>query len=106
MTIVSTDYRTPRTRKRKTPVEIPRHIVSARAPRPASPVIDEPVTERKRAAQPAAVTAPRIVTVARKPGRFGAVLPDMLTAEEHERRGDAAVALFRELVRRATWNGS
>lgn len=44
-------------------------------------------------------THPVIVT-ARNPrrGRFGDV-PDM-TPEEHEQRGDAAVALFRELVRR------
>jgi hypothetical protein len=39
-----------------------------------------------------------IVTV-RRPGRFGDV-PDM-TPEEHRRRGDAADALFREIVRRA-----
>ncbi|HTI80420.1 MAG TPA: hypothetical protein VL614_08215 [Acetobacteraceae bacterium] len=43
---------------------------------------------------------PRIVTVKRKPGRFGDA-PDM-TAEEHQRRGDAADERFRELVRRAT----
>jgi hypothetical protein len=36
-------------------------------------------------------------------GRFSDV-PDM-TPEEHERRGDAAVALFRELVRRARNDG-
>ena len=40
----------------------------------------------------------RQVTV-RRPGRFGGV-PDM-TPEEHRRRGDAADALFREMVRRA-----
>jgi hypothetical protein len=41
----------------------------------------------------------RIVT-ARKPGSYSDA-PD-LTPEEHQRRGDAADALFRELVRRAT----
>jgi hypothetical protein len=41
-----------------------------------------------------------IVTVARKPGRFGDA-PD-LTPEEHQRRGDTAEALWRELVRRST----
>jgi hypothetical protein len=42
---------------------------------------------------------PRIVTAARKArGRFGDV-PDM-TPEEHQQRGDAAEALFRELTRR------
>jgi hypothetical protein len=51
--------------------------------------------------QPAAVT-PRsaIVTAKRRSRRFGDV-PDM-TLEEHQRRGDAANALFREIVRRAT----
>jgi hypothetical protein len=46
-------------------------------------------------------TRPVIVT-AKNPrrGRFGDV-PDM-TPEEHERRGDAAEALFRELVHKAT----
>jgi hypothetical protein len=41
-----------------------------------------------------------IVTVKRRPGRFGDA-PDM-TLEEHQRRGDAADTLFREIVRRAT----
>jgi hypothetical protein len=40
-----------------------------------------------------------IVTVKRRPGRFGDA-PD-LTPEEHRQRGDAADALFREVVRRA-----
>jgi hypothetical protein len=39
-----------------------------------------------------------IVTTRRKPGRFGAA-PD-ITPVEHRRRGDAADALWRELVRR------
>ena len=41
-----------------------------------------------------------IVIAKRRPGRFGDV-PDM-TLEEHQRRGEAADALFREIVRRAT----
>ena len=41
-----------------------------------------------------------IVTVKRRPGRFGDV-PD-LTPEEHRQRGDAADALFRKIVRLAT----
>ena len=41
----------------------------------------------------------RIVTVRRRGKRFADV-PDM-TPEEHQRRGDAAQALWRELVRRA-----
>ena len=40
-----------------------------------------------------------IVTVKRRPGRFGDA-PD-LTPEEHRQRGDAADALFREIVRLA-----
>jgi hypothetical protein len=43
---------------------------------------------------------PAIVTVKRKSGRLGEV-PD-LASEEHQRRGDAADALWRELERRAT----
>ena len=43
---------------------------------------------------------PAIVTAKRRPGRFGDV-PDM-TLEEHQRRGDAAGTLFREIVYRAT----
>ncbi len=42
-------------------------------------------------------------TVKRRPGRFGDV-PDM-TPEEHRRRGDAADALFREIVRREMMGG-
>ncbi|HZD77755.1 MAG TPA: hypothetical protein VE218_12165 [Acidobacteriaceae bacterium] len=42
----------------------------------------------------------RIVTSRSKRGRLGEV--EDLTPEEHQRRGDAADALFRELVRRAT----
>ena len=42
---------------------------------------------------------PAIVTVKRRSSRFGDA-PD-LTPEEHRRRGDAADALFREMVRRA-----
>jgi hypothetical protein len=41
-----------------------------------------------------------IVTVKRRPGRFGDAPPD-LTPEEHRQRGDAADALFREIVRLA-----
>jgi hypothetical protein len=43
---------------------------------------------------------PAIVAVKRRPGRFGDA-PD-LTPEEHRQRGDAADALFREIVRQAT----
>ncbi|HET7879309.1 MAG TPA: hypothetical protein VFL55_00385 [Acetobacteraceae bacterium] len=45
---------------------------------------------------------PSAIVTARKPGRAipDGWLPD--TPEEHKRRGDAADALWRELVRRAT----
>ena len=50
------------------------------------------------AAPPAAIKAPRIVTARKPRGRFGDV-PDM-TEEKHQLRGDAAEALFREIVHR------
>jgi hypothetical protein len=85
MTIVHTNYRTPRARKRKHPVEIPRVIVSAQPPKP-------------KRAQPA--IASRIVSAPRKTWtRFGPV--QEMDAEEHQRRGDAAVELFREIAQRA-----
>jgi hypothetical protein len=71
----------------------------------------QPSTLRKTEREPA-VTAPPpanddrkpvIATAKRRPGRFGDV-PDM-TLEEHQRRGDAADALFRELVCLATGKG-
>ena len=99
--IVRTTYRYKRPPKRKHPVEIQQRIVSAKMPKPgpAAPAINEVVTERKRQpAQPAAITGPRIVTAPKARGRFGDV-SDM-TPEEHQRRGDAAEALFAELVRR------
>jgi hypothetical protein len=74
MTIVSTDYRPKRARERKQSPAIPQRIVGARAPQPAAPVIDEPVIERKRQAQPVAITGPRIVT-AKKPGRRTVSVP-------------------------------
>jgi hypothetical protein len=102
MTIVRTDYRPKRSRKRKHSPPIPQRIVSAK--QPAAPAIGKAVTESKRPpAQAAAITGPRIVT-ARNPR--AKQFPDVsdMTPEEHQRRGDAAVALFRELVRRAAWN--
>ena len=102
--IVHTTYRYKRPPKRKPSVEIPQRIVSAKKPKPGPsvPAIGEAVTERKPA-QTAAITN-RIVTAPRKhSSRFGPVQD--IDAEEHQRRGDAAVALFKELVRRATGDG-
>jgi hypothetical protein len=52
---------------------------------------------------PNAGKKPAIVT-ARRPGKRFADVPDM-TPEEHQRRVDAAAALWRELVRRAARKG-
>jgi hypothetical protein len=55
---------------------------------------------RPKAAQPALATPSPIVR-SRRPGAQRSDVPDM-TPEEHQRRGDAADALWVELVRRAT----
>ena len=100
LTIVRTNYRRKRPPKRQTPVAIPMRIVTARKPGPIAPAIGDAVIERKRPAQAAAITGPRIVTA--KPKRSTRVGPvQEMDAEEHQRRGDAGVELFRELVRRA-----
>jgi hypothetical protein len=82
-------------------------IVTAKKPRPRHAVGPEQIV----AARDAATTDPppverksAIVTSPRKTStRFGPVQD--LDAEEHRRRGDAAEALFREIVRRATGDG-
>ena len=68
----------------------PEQIVAVRDAAPTDP----PPLERKSAI----VTAPRKIST-----RFGPVQD--IAAEEHRRRGDAAEALFREIVRRATGDG-
>ena len=98
--IVHSTYRPKRARKRKQSVAIPMRIVTAKPPKKhlGGPVqriggVQEPLPER-----------PRIVTASRKTStRFGPVQD--IDAEEHQRRGDAAVELFREIVRRATGDG-
>jgi hypothetical protein len=99
MTIVTYVHRPKRAQKRKHPVVIPMRIVTAKKTKPAAATmaVGEAVTERKPA-QAVAIRGPRIVTARKMRGRFGDV-PDM-TAEEYEQRGDAAVALFKEIVRR------
>ena len=68
-------------------------------PRKAARVAPPPANDDR--ADPATSSQPNtksaIITIKRK-SRFGDV-PDM-TPEEHRRRGDAADALFREIVRR------
>jgi hypothetical protein len=78
-------------------------LLSRPVARPTVCRIAQPKTSTTRTfaePTPAKVHASAIVTRRAKPGRFGDV-PDM-TTEKHQRRGDAADALFRELVRRAT----
>lgn len=77
-------------------------IVAAKKPRPKHFIGPEQIAAARDAA-PADALAPRksAIVTARSPkaGRFGPV--QELVAEEHQRRGDAAAALFREIVRRA-----
>ena len=92
VTIVRTDYRPKRARKRKHSVEIivPR-IVSAKKPGPAVPTVGEAVTERKRPAQAATITN-RFVTAPRKTStRFGPVQEMTRRTPEARGRGRDAV---------------
>ena len=116
--IVTSTYRYKRPpRKRKAvPLEGPAIVSTKSSRRPvwekaaaeAAPVPEgavQPSTLREAERVPAPPPAnddrkPAIVTAKRRPGRFGDA-PDM-TPEEHRQRGDAADALFREMVRRAT----
>jgi hypothetical protein len=103
VTIVSTDYRPKRARKRKQSPAIPMRIVSAALPKPKWPPLNPPPAPPPPEAPIVPITKPRIVTVPRKTStRFGPV--QEIDATEHQRRGDAAVELFKELVRRAAWN--
>jgi hypothetical protein len=88
-----------------TAISVPR-IVAARKPRPRHGIGPEQIAAARDAApaDPPLATRKSAIVTARSPkaGRFGPVQD--LDAEEHQRRGDAAVELFKELVRRATWN--
>jgi hypothetical protein len=81
-------------------------IVTAKKPRQRSGIGPEQIAAARdavRADPPPAARTSAIVTVrSPKAGRFGPV--QEIDAEEHQRRGDAAVELFKELVRRAAWN--
>ena len=96
MTIVHHDYRPKRARKKKPAVALtgPRITTIRRAPDEVVKPSEIPERLPRPERRPVIVTAKHP-----RRGRFGDV-PDM-TPEEHERRGDAAVALFRELTRRA-----
>jgi hypothetical protein len=98
--IVTTQYRYKRPPKKLKPatIKVP-EVVTVRDRKRA--------TNRQAPDDPGATPQPanddrktRIVTTRPKRGRFGEA-PD-LTPEEVRRRGDAADALWRELVRRAT----
>jgi hypothetical protein len=95
--IVRYVHRPKRARKRKVQPALTTRIVTI--PNRRAKNAEEPAVQvAQAAAPPAAIKAPRIVTARRPRGRFGDV-SDM-TAEEHQQRGDAAEALFRELTRR------
>jgi len=98
MAIVHTSYRPKRARKRKVSPPIPQRIVTIATKRATAVAPQPPETQASRKPMKS-----RIVTV-RNPrsSRFGPV-PEM-TPDEHQRRGDAAEALFRELVQRAAAN--
>src|SRR4051812_825370 len=95
--IVTTSYRykrPPRKRRKAVALEVPAIVTgdSKRSPKlPTEPAGGSPTNDDAKSA----------IVTARKPtsGRFGTA-PD-LTPEEHQRRGDAADALFQELVRLA-----
>jgi hypothetical protein len=79
-------------------------IVTAKKPRPRSGIGPDQIAAARRdpvpADPPPAARQSAIVTAqSPKSGRFGPI-PDF-DAEEHQRRGDAAEALFKEIVRRA-----
>ena len=108
--IVTSTYRYKRPpRKRKAvPLEGPAIVhgkprtASQQIRTPAITVTDDQPTmtaSRQRLRRSRAVRSSAIVTVKRRRSRFGDA-PDM-TLEEHQRRGEAADALFREIVRRA-----
>ena len=110
--IVTTHYRyKPPPRKRKTaPLAGPavvtpkRKLTVSKELEPAAAVVPKtkPCNDNRPEPEhlPNAEKKPAIVT-ARRPGKRFVDVPDM-TPEEHQRRGEAADALWRELVRRAT----
>jgi hypothetical protein len=82
-------------------------IVAARKPRPKHGIGPEQIAAALDAApadQPPATRKSAIVTAPSKHSTLFGPVRD-LDAEEHRRRGDAAVELFRELVRRAAGEG-
>jgi hypothetical protein len=108
MAIVTTHYRykrPPLKRAKAVPIEVPVVLtISKKTGRRQTEPHETSLAELPEALASSAKPAPpdrkAVIVTARKPrGRFGDA-PD-LTPEEHQRRGDAAETLFRELVRRA-----
>jgi hypothetical protein len=97
--IVTTEYRYKRPPRKKQAVPLAGSAITTvkrtrserKKPSPPPPANDD---EKPPPKQPA------ILTTRPKRGQFGEV--EDLTPEEHQRRGDAADELFRELARRAT----
>ena len=98
MTIVTHFYRPKRARKKKPAVALTGPRITSlirRVPAPPFDEVEQPVPKIPETTR----AKPYSIVTAKNPrrGRFG----DDMTPEEHERRGEAAEALFRELVRRA-----
>ena len=117
--IVRTAYRYKRPPRKRKPValEVPAVVAAKRSRRPigvkaaAEMKRHTPASERSGAVQPSTpreaergapqrVAPAAILTIRRQSARI--IPPDLLaeTPEEHQRRGDAADAMFREVVRR------
>jgi hypothetical protein len=106
--IVTTTYRYKPPPKKRKAVAIagPAIVRKAKAGITVEPTETSPANDGGKPEVPVGLslasneTSPAIVT-ARRPGARRVDVPD-LTPEEYQRRGDAADALWRELVRRAT----
>jgi hypothetical protein len=81
-------YKRPPRKRKAVPLAGPSVVRSSQASKPAPPA---PTSDDRKSV---------IVTAKRRRSRFGDV-PDV-TPEEHRQRGDAADALFRDIVRQAT----
>ncbi|HET7884419.1 MAG TPA: hypothetical protein VFL55_26255 [Acetobacteraceae bacterium] len=106
MTIVTSTYRYKRPPRKRIAIEAPAIVTSVDVKK-----LRRPATRRKATPQPAnddgqpelrpPAGKQSAIATARKHGSRRSTEPEM-TPEEHKRRGDAADALWRELVQRAT----
>jgi hypothetical protein len=101
MTIVRTAYRyqRPPRRKKAVTLEVPAVV---KASKPGRPPVAPPEPANDAGRPPPPPAASTIITIRRRKVAMLAHLLEDMTPEEHRRRGDAADALFREVVRRAT----